>query len=190
MIFNKNNKINKSELSLHDLARFYFMNSKLHINFDYYPAIEIILEGEISKIPALKNNKSRHTLIPSKQCIAKLIAMDALFNNHKKSKKINFYNEKLFMVLICGERSRSFDVDNCFTTIKDWLEPPTKQIGVVRKFRNWGVGVVADDKQITGACVYADQVNLKTTDSIILLSPSELTDKYFIQFINKIKNVG
>lgn len=105
----------------------------------------------------------------------RLLIMDRLFNEEIRNSndgfnpsafygrpcETSFGDDSVFMLVICGKRSGRFDKDNVASTVQDWLEPRTKQIGKRKKRdRGWGVGVVNNDRQITCLTFNEHQLNI------------------------------
>lgn len=136
--------------------------------------LRIEITGEAARIPALKNRKIPGLNCPNPDTLARIAALDALFYRAVTASEIRtlnlFGSSKVWVVLICGNRNRRFDPDNCFSTIKDWLEPRTKLVGKGRA-RGWGIGVIEDDSQIAGLAVRAADVGLDTKDTTIVIKP-------------------
>ncbi len=129
--------------------------------------VEILIEGPAAKIPALKNSKIPGTNFTKPEHLGRIYALDALYNVAIEEAKIRpqFGDEPLYMVAVIGARSNSFDPDNCFTTLKDWLEPATKPVGKNR--RGWGIGLVSDDRFVSGFPVAARDLGSRNQNTFI-----------------------
>lgn len=130
--------------------------------------------GSLAKIPSLKNSKVPGLNCPNADVTARISAMDSLWWQQVDGRQLSFGRWPIFVVLICGHRNRQFDVDNCFSTVRDWLEPATKPVGRVdargkRGARGWGIGLTDNDSLITGVAVSAETLGLCTEDSIIVV---------------------
>lgn len=160
------------------LVEWYFTNSLIkltkssdNINPDW---CEIELHGEISRIPAMKNNKSNKGFIHP-DFIARIKAMDLCWQRDIKQ-NLYYGDEKLSGVLFCASRGRrSFDADNCATTVKDWLEPRNKQAGRTKKQRGWGIGIVNNDTNLQLLPIKADAFcRAEAKASILLICKADL----------------
>ncbi len=182
----KKKRPTKNEL----LAR-YLMNSECSVSF--FPAegrpesVHIEFHGELARIPSLKNSK-----IPGKNFLnpdveARLIAMTELFNAQIYEQgsaeyfKLKFGTNKVSALVICGKRSNSFDPDNCLSSVKDWLEPRLMR----GKTRSFGVGLVDNDRFITGYSLHSWQTGLEHSHSTIILRPWESVRRDAISFIKQ-----
>jgi hypothetical protein len=149
--------------------------------FDWTGALSgLILEirGDLAEIPSLKNSKIPGTNFINPLTVARLKALGSLFTaawfdefataDRKLALPATFGKEELFAVLICGKRGRRFDTDNAFAAIRDWCEPPAK---LNRKHtRGWGVGIVADDSQISGLAINETDLGYSTGRTIFILA--------------------
>lgn len=132
----------------------YVENSRVDVVFSGFvedpTQVHIEFHGELARIPSLKN--SRHPKFPgvNPDVQARLDAMTQLYHAETRGGGPSWPpGTKVAGILLCADRSRSFDVDNCATTIKDWLEPHSKIVGTKNKrARGWGAGVVDDDKHV------------------------------------------
>jgi hypothetical protein len=154
---------------------------KIQAAFDWTGALSgLILEirGDLAAIPSLKNSKIPGTNFINPLTLARLKALGSLFTaawfeefataDHKLALPATFGKEELFAILICGKRPRRFDTDNAFAAIRDWCEPPAK---LNRKHaRGWGVGIVADDSQISGLAINETDLGCSTGRTIFILA--------------------
>lgn len=113
----------------------------------------IEFRGELANLPNLKNRKIPGKVFTNPDVEGKLLAMDQLFCAAAEGKKLSFGSQEVFILLICANRPRSFDVDSCMVTVRDWLEPNTKIVGKKVRSRGWGIGVLNDDKQARGIAI-------------------------------------
>lgn len=140
--------------------------------------VVIKLSGRAARIPSLKNNKIPGTNFTAPDTMARVRELDALFMQATgyylpaKTPGWCFGAEKVFCTLICGKRGNGFDVDNCFTTIKDWFEPWTKKVGKGKQ-RGWGVGIVENDRQVQGIALNGYAVDYHGEDSFIVVQRLE-----------------
>lgn len=133
----------------------------------------IHIRGALAELPSLKNSKrisSNHAFI-ERRVLAKLKALDKLLAPYLPY--VQPYTEPVSVILINSERSRSFDPDNTYQTVKDWLEPSTKTDGVRKKSntRGWGVGLVTNDSLISGGSYHAKDVGAELSVTSIYLVP-------------------
>jgi len=162
----------KEKLSRRGLVQKYKNNSRVNAFSVGSPPgfIQIEFEGDLSRIPSLKNSRHPRRGNLDQDVEARLLAMTELVEETvPELLKVSFGETRLHVVLICGKRSRSFDPDNCLTSIKDWLEPKTKQVGRAKHDRGWGIGLSNDDKFITGYAVHSWQVCGGDSERTILL---------------------
>lgn len=133
----------------------------------------ITFKGLLAEIPSLKNSKriSRNHAFIERSVLAKLKAMDRMMSPYVPY--FIQHTEKVSVILLNSERSRSFDPDNTYQTIKDWLEPSTKTDGVRKKtnVRGWGVGIVSNDSLISGGSYHASDVGAPLDETRILIAP-------------------
>ncbi|NIM21884.1 MAG: hypothetical protein GTN64_05620 [Candidatus Latescibacteria bacterium] len=135
----------RSEMQVHE-------HFTLHINGsrDETEQLTIDITGELARIPSLK--RGRHPRFPGlyPDTEARLYGLTYLFDDiYENALPPTLNDELLIGVLILAPCNWGTDADNCATTIKDWLEPASKQIGGKNKRdRGWGVGVVPDDSSI------------------------------------------
>lgn len=151
---------------------------KINKNFEL-EKITINFFGELSKIPSLKNSK-----IPGKNFIAnrtqgKLKAMTTLFSHRAKGSWPTKLTEDLYVHVVLSKKSR-VDEDNAFAAIRDWLEPPFKNN------RDWGIGLVLDDKQICGGAYHAKRINYNCDHTSITILPLIDVQEALIEFHEKI----
>lgn len=154
----------------------------------YTAGITIALKGPVAAVPSLKNSKAPGTNYINEKTMSRIVAMDALWNAACRSYTgqdtavVGFGDQPVHLLCIFGKRSRSFDLDNAMATVRDWLEPPWKTVGRGKQ-RNWGVGLVNNDSQITGYAVHASDIDLETTDTVISLRRLDDVRPLVAQFI-------
>lgn len=134
-------------------------------------AIEMIVSGPAARIPSLKNSKlpGKNFLPPSTR--RRIEALDILFEQSalEIGDKLKRYGETpVFCRVLLGAGNQA-DEDNAFATIKDWLEPSCKMNRGKR--RGWGVGLVADDKQVFGYAIYKSRFGDTSRDTTIAICP-------------------
>lgn len=139
--------------------------------------IAITLTGPLADLPSLKNAKrfsGRGSFI-DKSTMARIRALDRMFKEAwKKLPQVTNYDRGALSVIVSNRfRARGFDTDNVFSFVKDWLEPSTKTSGVRGKTvnRGWGVGLVANDNQVSGGSYYAAELGWDCNTTQILIAP-------------------
>jgi len=182
------NSGDRERLTLKELREKFIRESKMDVrvirDWTHSPkAMTITLSGPLAAIPAIKNAKHLATsktyengmlktavrFVIDTEALAKVQAMDALFKRETGEQLVNFGEQRLWVMLVCGKRKTRFDPDNCFATVQDWLEPPEKGVSNKRKARGWGVGVTPDDKHIAGLCIRAEHLGITTEESTIII---------------------
>ena len=127
-------------------------------------SVRIEFQGEIARIPSLKNSKIPGKNFINPDTLHRLKAMDALFwRAYSSEKRLTFGSDQVVGLLVCSKRATRFDLDNCAASVKDWLEPATKRA------RGWGVGLIDDDSQLTIFPVHAHQVGKNPSASTLIL---------------------
>lgn len=161
-------QVYKESLTTSDCAVF------LHNNI-----LLIEFSGSLAKIPSLKNQKLPGRNFISNNAQGKLRAMTALFQHRARQQKINlsFGNQDVYLQVLIGEGSR-VDEDNGFAAIKDWLEP--------NHGRNWGIGIIDDDKYITGEARHVRRVDSTAKKTTIIIRPYYEVREKVIEFSNYI----
>jgi hypothetical protein len=152
------------------------INSRMRISFnaDWTGALKnmvIRLDGAAARIPSLKNAKLPGKNFINPDVTARLRALDALYAGVIGHKRPSFGKQLVWMTLILGARKSSYDSDNCYAAVCDWLEPHSKIVG--GKARGWGAGIVPNDKLICGLHIPADYLGLVGTHTTILLERLE-----------------
>lgn len=158
--------------------------------------VEILISGELSSIPSIKNAKEikyhngRPYLINSKNTMDHLIAMDILFRRKLDSlnvSKLSFGDTKVFLLLLCAKRNRLFDPINTCETVQDWLEPSHKTSGSkLGNTRGWGVGVVNNDSQITSLAMHQSDVGGDESISRIIIYPLSCVSESLHVFLKSV----
>lgn len=133
--------------------------------------IHIKLKGPIAAVPSLKNKKMKNTNILSADAKAKLDILSRVFE-----KSVNFKIPKMsgevFVLVVCGYRKNAFDKDNVMTTVCDWLEPNY----IRKKYRGWGVGVIENDRDVTGFALKKTRSSHESEVTEIYIRPSSKVD--------------
>lgn len=164
----------KKRPTFKELRTRYIAESRMQVSFqsDWTGAAQKVVirfQGAIARIPSMKNSKIPGLNVPNPDVMAKLAAMDVLFNRALGARAFpKFGKQQVHVTLISGKRSRSYDVDNCFTTLKDWLEDPAKRVGK-GKARKWGCGLIANDSFVTGCALKADVLGMNSEDSVVFI---------------------
>lgn len=129
----------------------------------------------MAQIPALKNQKISGTNILRAEAKAKLVAMSELFQKSLNYEVPQFpATTRLYCMILLAYRPNAYDEDNCLTTIKDWLEPRF----IRNKDREWGVGVVTNDRQLNAFAVKKDKAYPSCgITEIILIPEANIRDK-------------
>lgn len=134
--------------------------------------IVIEFRGHLARIPSMKNSKLPGKNFPSADVMARVEGMTFLYCKECEDLKIrpDFGTEEVFILLLCGDRGRSFDPDNCMTTVKDWLEPSEKQVGKREKRnRGWGIGLIQNDRQASGMALHAKSMGETGAHTTIMI---------------------
>ncbi len=139
--------------------------------------IYIELHGILAQIPSLKNSSHQFGGISIRELSA-IKAMDRMFIESVKQqgftqKQLSFGNQMIHIALIVGSGARATsNEDNAMTTIKDWVEVPTKIVGGKKKgFRGWGIGLIKDDIQARGYPLKHSDIGVNQTCTSISIRP-------------------
>lgn len=147
--------------------------------------VQIDFYGPAALIPSLKNSRitgKTGRSFPNKKVIAAVRAMDILFA--AACEHPIYYGEiDVFCLLILGNRPATFDADNALTTVKDWLEPRKMKGG--RTIRDWGIGLVEDDRYVSGMALHSRKFEPQAHTTIII-HPYCFVEKEINRFINSI----
>lgn len=159
---------------------------QIHLSDDQPQRMVIELAGPIANIPSLKNSKLPGKNFLNRSVLARLKVMDACYKlslqRAKAPANISFGKEPVTVLVVCGRRKVAFDTDNCFATVRDWMEHPIKKVGK-GKNRGWGVGLVENDRQIKGMAVYCKDIGLEMSNSLIVIQRHALKEVEFQNFI-------
>ena len=149
-------KETKRKLTKSELVKKYVSESRCFITASPLivkpEKIHIEFHGELSRIPSLKNWKLPGKNFVNPDVMARIQAMDILYqkaHQELKAPVFNFEDEPISVLCICGKRPRTFDPIGCAETVMDWLEPATQLKGRAKKPRGWGIGITKNDKHIT-----------------------------------------
>lgn len=145
--------------------------------------VSIALAGPAAAIPSLKNAKMPNQNFLNPKVIARLVALDVMFERAVKESgaKLCFPAGPVWVTLLLGRRAVAFDADNCLAAIMDWLEPNTKSNR--GNLRGWGVGLVTNDRYSSGLAVKASDLGLTTESTLIIVSRLEMVRKDLFTFI-------
>lgn len=179
-------KVQKKNLTFKELLSYYMERSEIRMtasDSSISPEwIEIEFHGEAGRIPSLKNNKANAGWL-TKDVKARIYNLDRCWERDI-SQRIDYGDELLSGVLICGDRGRRrFDTDNCSTTIRDWLEPGTKQAGRTRRSRGWGVGMVEDDTNVRILPLKAADLGREDKHSTLILTKAKHTRLNLVEYV-------
>lgn len=161
------------------LLDWYLHRSEVFLTAQLCPArniprfIYVEFRGKLARLPSLKNSRIPGTFF-NPDTHAKLHAMTILAQREiqRLGLVLSFGDVPVSAMLICGQRNTDFDTDNCLASIKDWLEPASKEVGGKKKReRGWGIGVVPDDKQITGYALHSEQTVIAHEYSVLIVKP-------------------
>ena len=149
------------------------------------------IHGKAAQIPSLKNRKRHGGRVPFLDPAIKyrIRVLDYLYKKALEENRIDslsWGDTKVALIVICAKRKVAFDADNVLTTVRDWLEPPIKKYGKGKgKSRGWGIGLVDNDKTITGLVFTGADLGLKLDSTLIFMRPwAEVQDDIF-GYLNK-----
>jgi len=153
---------------------------KLYPTFNslgWLQSLVIELDGLLARVPSLKNSKLPGRNFMAPHCSDYLRALDTAYTKAviegAFDAEVTFLSEPLFMFVMHGRRPQYFDEDNATSTLKDWLEVTTKQVGKKVRDRGWGAGITENDRLVTAWPIRATDLGMsitKTTMYITLLS--------------------
>lgn len=124
--------------------------------------------GEAALIPSLKNSKMPGKNFINPEVTAKLIALTGLLAPYSDFIIPYEPRELVWCTVILAQRPTTFDTDNGFAAIKDWLEPTGKK---GKRDRKWGIGVVDDDRWVRGVCYHCSDFGIRSNCTVIVLQP-------------------
>lgn len=141
-------------------------------------ALHITLTGALATVPSLKNQKLKNNVIGSRTR-AWVVAATEMFHEAMHGKRKRFREgEKLVMFMTCITKKHRYDASNWAETVKDWLEPPTKQVS--GKDRGWGIGVIDDDYYVTSIADHAENVTAyRNCTRIHIVRRDLINEKFF-----------
>ena len=158
---------------------------------------EIRLHGEAAKIPASKNRRipiSGNRSIPNHKTTGHMWALDSLFQAAMlvwKAERVlktpfpAYTALPLFVLVISCKRSAACDMDNILVSVRDWLEPSLKAKGG-KNARGWGIGLVDDDKNITGMIVPSKLAGMEVDYTRIIIRPLEMVRGELLNFLAQV----
>jgi hypothetical protein len=144
--------------------------------------VHVEFHGTAAKVPSLKNAKLPGMNFINPKTIARLQAMDILYRDEVKHDRPTFADRPVSCIVILAEGSRC-DEDNVFASVKDWLEPSTKQVGRKKKDRGWGSGLVYNDSQVIGECIRGSDIGWTQSYTTILVCERALTTECLKNYV-------
>lgn len=126
-------------------------------NTNYSTYLRIVIRGLLARVPSLKNGKLPGSNFLNQVTRNKLIALTILYNK-TIDRPVTFKKKEILYCCVLLPNKSRIDEDNGYASIKDWLEPSLK----AEKERGWGIGVVENDKYLTGEARYAERIDVKT----------------------------
>lgn len=118
---------------------------------------ELLIEvhGPLAAIPSMKNSKLPGKNFMSNDYKARILALLALIEPELEG--FSFGDTFVHMILISAGQG---DLDGVCATVKDMLEPRTKQVGKGKnkRDRGWGLGVINDDSRMSHEEYYSWQI--------------------------------
>ncbi len=148
--------------------------------------LRIDLFGDLANLPSLKNNKLPGTNFLNGKTLTYLKLFTQAFYAQIHNLNYTFKDKPVFMLVSCAPRKRHFDLDNCFASACDLLEPSSKMVGMKRaRPRGWGIGAVENDNQVTGLAVKAQDFGLNFDRTSIFIKSTMSVRKPLIELINE-----
>jgi hypothetical protein len=154
-------------------------------------SLKMEIHGKAAQIPSLKNRKRHGGKVPFLDPAIKyrIRVLDYLYNKTLSQHDIppfSWGTQKVVLIVICARRKVSFDADNVLTTVRDWLEPSVKKFGKgAGKSRGWGIGLVDNDKYITGLVFTDRDLGLNLDHTLIFMRPWSDVHSDIFSFLNK-----
>lgn len=151
-------------------------------------ALAITLDGDAAKVPSMKNSKLPGKNFINPEAKARVVGLTTLYRDKASHISARFGKEPVFLVVIHGDRKTAYDADNALTTIRDWLEPSTKEKGGTTTQRGWGIGVLDDDRFCVGAMsLQWSQLGRKDNRTQIIIMRRHLADSAVRRFVEQVK---
>lgn len=146
------------------------------------PRYMLSIKGTAANIPSLKNAKLPGKNFLNSSVRNQLQALTWLFNCqlNKFGHFPRYKNTNVFMMVVLGNKSKLIDDDNCLASLRDWLEPPTKN----NKDRGWGIGLVNSDRYITSIAVNHRIVRGEEGRTLIGLCPLAIYNGRLTNFVH------
>lgn len=141
--------------------------------------LRIAIKGLLAKLPSLKNGKMPGKNFLNLQTKYKLVALTHFFNK-RIDRVVKFKPKETLYCFVMLPNGSRLDEDNGYASVKDWLEPRFK----AKKDRGWGIGVVENDRYITGEARHAERLDIKTECAEIILRPYSDVKEKSIKFLN------
>jgi hypothetical protein len=155
---------------------------------DYPNRIWIEIRGKLANIPAIKNNRNPRFPGIDRVILAKMRALDMLFAREARLQGLShqsfqFGRAKIFVSIITAASNSGLNEDNVLTTIKDWLEPRTKQVGGKnKKARGWGIGLIQDDITARGIAIKSEDLDSPAPYTRIVIEPFTAVKESLVSF--------
>lgn len=150
--------------------------------------IWIEIRGKLANIPAIKNNRNPRFPGIDRIILAKMRSLDAMFAREAKRQGLShealrFGKTKVFVSIITAASNSGLNEDNVLTSIKDWLEPRTKQVGGKNKrARGWGIGLIDDDITARGIAVKSEDLDSPAPYTRIVIEPFTAVKESLVSF--------
>lgn len=136
---------------------------------------ELQIYGTLSNIPSLKNAKLPGKNFLNGKVLGKLKALSDLYERTYAATpyRLNFHDQKLWVVAVLSNATKANDEDNVFAAIKDWLEPRARVLKKkkVIKDRGWGIGAIVNDRQVNGFAIKTAATGVDSDYTRIIIRP-------------------
>jgi hypothetical protein len=136
--------------------------------------LHLTLTGPASAIPPIKNSKVMGRFLSSK-VKARIKELDLLWFDAMRPMPFfpRYEGMPLFVGVLIGRAGGRADADNILAAVKDWMEPAQKVKGR-GKPRGWGIGLVDDDKSITGFAAHSRAIGGEWECTQVVVRPLEI----------------
>lgn len=141
--------------------------------------LQITFYGPVALIPSMKNWKIPGTNFANPEVTARLLVMTDLFMAAMNQRRIYYGKTRLWCDVCLGKRPGTFDEDNGFAAVKDWLEPMIK----AKRNRRWGIGISENDRYITGLAYHSRVTGVETAETTITIRPLDLVREPLLTFL-------
>ena len=166
--------VEKAKLSTNELSKLIVAASECKVTKSL-THLQIVFTGKIADLPSLKNSNTfaRGNHFMPKGKVAHLKAMDYMVQQQIGWGDVPRFTERVSVIVSNRARTRSFDPNNTYQTVCDWLEPMTKTDGqhVKGKTRGWGLGVVPNDSLISGSSYHCWELGWSNNETVIIVAP-------------------